>query len=110
MANTPKAGRVIDVTTGKGVPDATVIAAAKIYAGSVYSGGENIYRVITHTDKYGNYAIPGTWRESWSNLPFRLPGANAHISWFITAFKPNYGFADDEEVWTQYQESGQPKY
>lgn len=112
MANLPKTGRLVDVTTGKGIPDAAVIAAANFYGESFAgSGGDNVYRVIVHTDANGDYWIPNTWLHigNWiPTIPFFI--RNPHTTWLITAFKPGYVFVGDEKAWTDYDNYGHPKY
>src|SRR5437660_817150 len=56
----PKVGRVVDVTTGQGVPGAAINAASRLGAEG-HGSGDGVYRVITYTDADGNYRVPGTW-------------------------------------------------
>lgn len=92
MANTPKFGRIVDVT-GKGVSNIAVIAHGE-FGAERYNGGltrEYTYRVVTHTDADGNYWIPSTW----THIRFALPGMDAQSRWYITALKPGYAIATD---------------
>lgn len=108
MANTPKTGKVIDATTGKGMPDVLVIAAARFYAGPVIHGSANSapYRIITRTDSDGNYWIPNTWMHT----TFGLPGTDPRERWVITAFKLGYVVEGDEEALNVFDEFGNAKY
>lgn len=107
MANSAKSGRIVDVTTGQGIPDVAVIAAANHYAaGPNGNGGDNTYRVITHTDANGNYWIPSQWVHLFVTLPY----GNSHHTWLISGFKPGYAFVGDDAAWTEYRDDGQPRY
>ena len=105
MAHAPKSGRIVDETTGKGIPNAFVIVAAEM----TNSGGtpweshtatDTEYRVVVHTDSDGNYWIPNTWL----HLDFAhfYPFFGSHRErWVLTAFKPGYVIADDERNWDE---------
>jgi hypothetical protein len=105
----PKLGRVVDVTTGEGLPGASVIAVGVLYG--TYGGGDEVYRIATTTDKDGVFTIPGTAFRAWPSLPFRPPGGGAHVRWLVTTVKPGFGFVGDDAVWSDYYvDFKQPKY
>lgn len=95
MANSMKYGRIVDATTGKGIPDVSVIAAANFFAGPGL-GGDNTYRVISHTDENGNYWIPSTWLQ----MNIMPPVGSPHTRWLISAYKLGYVFVGDEQAWS----------
>lgn len=92
MVNTPKFGRIVDVT-GKGIGNVAVIALGEFGAQRLIHGstGRYTYRIVTRTDADGNYWIPNTW----THMRFALPGMGAQYHWYITAFKPGYAIAAD---------------
>jgi len=94
MSNTPKFGKIIDATTGKGMPDVAVIALGHFFAQNPIHGSRAgyVYRLVVHTDENGNYHFPSTW----SRVQVGLPGSGATATWFITALKPGYAIADDD--------------
>jgi hypothetical protein len=94
MSNTPKFGKIIDTTTGKGMPGVLVIALGHFRADNPIHGSRAgyVYRVVTRTDEGGNYRVPNTW----SHIQVGLPGTGATATWFITAFKPGYAIASDD--------------
>jgi len=108
MSNTPKSGKVIDGTTGKGMPNVLVIAAAKFNAGPMIHGSARStpYRIMTRTDTDGNYWIPNTWRHT----TFGFPGTDPRERWFITAFKLGYVVEGDEKAVKAFNEVGKAKY
>lgn len=112
MVFSPKVGRVVDVTTGKGIPNAAVIAVALLRADKAY-GGDGVYRVITYTDADGNYRVPNTWSHAWGETTFFLITMRAavpRVRWVITALKPGYAFVGDDLVWSSYDNFGFPRY
>lgn len=108
MANMPKSGRLVDESTGKGVPDATVIASAIFNAENPIHGSarDEPYRVLTTTDEDGRYYIPSTW----GHLRLALPGMDARERWIITAYKPGYVVAADDEDLRKFRQSGLNKF
>jgi hypothetical protein len=95
---THKVGRVVDVTTGKGMPDVAVIAVAKS-GGINYLGGSGqntLYRYITYTDANGDYAIPSMWSHLTTWLPFFN---DIQVGWNLTTLKPGYAIVGDEKAW-----------
>ncbi len=113
MVFSPKVGRVVDVTTGKGIPHAAVIAAALLRSDKAY-GGDGVYRVITYTDADGNYRVPNTWSHAFGETLeylITMRAAGPHVVWVITALKPGYAFVGDEDAWLRYYENtGEPRY
>src|ERR1700752_2892876 len=65
MARVPKTGRIVDATSGEGIPDVTVIASATFYAcgGLVETrcASNTEYRMLTRTDANGRYWIRPTF-------------------------------------------------
>lgn len=108
MVNTPKFGRIVDATTGKGMPDVEVIAVGHFRAQGPIHGSvaEYPYRIVTHTDADGNYWIPNMLL----HLRFGLPGTDAMQTWMITAFKPGYAIVGNEKSWSEFDEYGAAKY
>ncbi len=107
MANMPKVGRIVDATTGKGMPDVTVIAAAHFFSQAAFSSNAySPYRIITHTDSNGYYWIPSTW----AYLAFAMPWQEPRLTWVVTAFKPDYAIVGDEKAWSEFDKFGAPVY
>lgn len=106
----PKTGRIVDLETGKGMADTTVIAVATFYAPNPVEGSAHgtLYRIITHTDSDGDYSIPSTWSHVVFAFP-ALPGTTPKVTWIITAYKPGYAIVGDEVAWV-FDEYGQASY
>lgn len=110
-----KRGRVVDVTTGKGMPGVFVIATGDAYGqvfNPVSSGGfdDPLYRIVARTDANGDYTIPSTWAhaEIWfPPIPFLL---KLQAEWKITAFLPGYAVVGDEVAWRSFDDRGHPSY
>ena len=108
-AHMPKSGRVVDVETGKGLPDAFVIASARFLSEPFLfgpSGYSILYNVIVRTDADGNFRIPSTW------LDFKMggPGSNARTIWIVTVFEPGYAVVGDENAWEEFDSRGNPRF
>ena len=108
MTNAPKAGRVVDATTGEGMPGVTVIASAHFFAQNPVHGSASDYpyRIITQTDAHGAYYIPATWQD----ISFAFPGMEAREEWLVTAFKPRHAVVGDEQAWKEFNKYGEKKY
>ncbi len=107
MANMPKGGRIVDATTGKGMSDVTVIAAAHFFSQAAFSSNAySPYRIITHTNSNGYYWIPSTW----AYLAFAFPWQEPRLTWVVTAFKPDYAIVGDEKAWSEFDKFGAPVY
>jgi hypothetical protein len=96
-AYSAKYGRVVDASTGEGIPGAFVIAASQFHASNLLNGArhEHPYRMLTRTDAHGDYEFPSTWEHA----RFGIPGIGAMTSWSITVFKPPYTMVGDETWW-----------
>lgn len=108
LAHMPKEGTVIDVETNKGMPNVTVIAAARFYQQGIGWGGSNhsdLYSIVTTTDENGHYSIPATWLD----MKIGVPGADRTLSWMISALEPGYALVGDEKGW-EFDERGFPRY
>ena len=57
------------------------------------SAHDEPYRVLAHTDDEGRYYIHSTW----AHVRLALPGLDVSERWVITAYKPGYVVATDEE-------------
>jgi len=110
MANAAKYGRVVDASTGKGIPDALVIHATRFNPGAAFYGGDPLTRAMVRTDENGNYRIPSAWFTWPASIPFRLFVNEAHTTFLITAFKPGYAFLSDDKAWAEYDQFGWPHY
>lgn len=104
-AHSAKTGRVVDIETGMGVPNATVIASARFLSeGFLFgpSGNEVLYSKTAETRADGSYYVPPTWTDMKSGLP----GTRARIKWFVTVFEPGYVVKGDEQSWQHYRDDG----
>ena len=106
MVNAPKTGRVVDSTTGRGLPNVTVVAAATYNASGLIHGSAylTLYRIITTTDADGNFEIPSTW----TSFGIGIPGTDARERWFITAIKLGYVLERDQSALSKFDEYGAP--
>jgi len=103
MVHAPKSGRIVDEATGKGIPNAFVIAAGvMICSGSgfieAHTSAESEYRVVVHTDDDGNYWLPNKWLHLTFDHFYPFFGS-CNEKWKLTAFKPGYVVSDDERIW-----------
>ncbi|MBL0164795.1 MAG: hypothetical protein IPP82_14390 [Xanthomonadales bacterium] len=92
-----KSGKVVDVETGKGLPNALVISSARFVSDPVFfgpSGNMVLYNVIVRTDAEGRFSIPSTW----SDLYIATPGTHPRITWVVTVFEPGYAVVGDESL------------
>lgn len=114
MAHSPKYGRVVDAATGKGIPDAVVLASAfytddpvGLPIGHSPSGsGVVLYHVATHTDANGSYRFPTTS----PNPRILVPSVRPRFRWVVTAYKWGHGVVGDEKAWSTFDEYGRAKW
>jgi hypothetical protein len=114
MAHSPKYGRVVDAVTGKGIPDAVVLASAfytddpvGLPIGHSPSGsGVVLYHVATRTDENGSYRLPTTS----PNPRILVPSIRPRFRWVVTAYKWGYGVVGDEKAWSTFDEYGRAEW
>lgn len=92
-----KSGRVIDKASGKGIPDAFVLATATFEASPLINQSTNkvLFNVVVRADADGAYRVPS----QWEHLALSLPGTDARITWAVTAFSPGYVVVGDDDGW-----------
>jgi hypothetical protein len=104
-----KSGKVVDVETGRGLPNALVISSARFVSDPVFfgpSGNMVLYNVIVRTDAEGRFSIPSTW----SDLYIATPGTHPRITWVVTVFEPGYAVVGDEKAWLYMDDYGMPSF
>ncbi|MBK6376648.1 MAG: hypothetical protein IPF61_06730 [Xanthomonadales bacterium] len=108
-AHRSKSGKVVDVETGKGLPNAFVISSARFVSGPLFfgpSGNVVLYNIIVRTDAEGRFSIPSTW----SDLHIGTPGTHPGVTWVVTVFEPGYAVVGDEKAWLYMDNYGMPRF
>lgn len=108
-AHRSKSGKVVDVETGKGLPNAFVISSARFVSGPLFfgpSGNVVLYNIIVRTDAEGRFSIPSTW----SDLHIGTPGTHPSVKWVVTVFEPGYAVVGDEKAWLYADNYGMPRF
>ncbi|MCE7950625.1 MAG: carboxypeptidase regulatory-like domain-containing protein [Xanthomonadales bacterium PRO7] len=91
MTYSPKTGRVVDATTGKGIPGVTVTALGWFWQGGLFTTSSGCtFASFGLTDANGYYRTPSGWRRVNPGAPWFHPGN----SWTINAVKPGYTLVD----------------
>ena len=105
MSHTGKIGKVVEGSSGRGVPDAAVIATAYLTCSGSFgvesrTSTETEYRVVAHTDSEGRYVVPSTWFDL--DFAHFVPFLGAcHEVWTLKPFKLGYVSLDDEKLWVK---------
>ncbi|MHB8744498.1 MAG: carboxypeptidase-like regulatory domain-containing protein [Sulfuricaulis sp.] len=106
IAHSPKFGRVVDITTGAGIADAYVIAAAYMVDRGdgfieAHTATTTEYRVVVRTDSNGRYWIPNTWLHLDFDHFYPFFGSHEE-SWKLTVIKLGYVLEDD---WREHEDA-----